>query len=119
MEIEPFLEEILLNKGPEVDFTQADIEQWLEDCFMLEGEADEDLTMFKARARTMFVELVNNNELVLVDPMIDVPTIPEFCGDELQMQYIEADVHRYTVAVFQTMGPWLQDRIEAKCDENA
>ena len=56
--------------------------------------------MFKTRARTMFVELVNNNELVLVDPMIDVPTIPEFCGDELQMQYIEADVHRYTVAVF-------------------
>ena len=67
---------------------------------MLEGEANEDLAMFKTRARTMFVELVNNNELVLVDPMIDVPTIPEFCGDELQMQYIEADVHRYTVAVF-------------------
>ena len=86
---------------------------------MLDGEADEDLAMFKTRARTMFVELVNNNEIILVDPMIDVPTIPEFCGDELQMQYIEADVHRYTVAVFQTMGPWLQDRIEEKCDEHA
>ena len=24
-------------------------------------------------------------ELVLVDPMIDVPTIPEFCGEDLQM----------------------------------
>ena len=86
---------------------------------MLEGEANEELADFKARVRTMFVTLVNDNELDLVDVMIDVPTVPDFCGDEIQMQYIEADVHRYTVSVFQTMGPWLQGRIDKKCEENA
>ena len=35
------------------------------------------------------------------------------------MQRMEAEIHEYTVSVFQTIGPWLQDRIDAKCDENA
>ena len=52
---------------------------------MLEGEANEELADFKARVRTMFVTLVNDNELDLVDVMIDVPTVPDFCGDEIQM----------------------------------
>ena len=32
---------------------------------------------------------------------------------------MEAEVHEYTVSVFQTIGPWLEGRIDAKCDENA
>ena len=32
---------------------------------------------------------------------------------------MEAEVHEYTVSVFQTIGPWLEGRIDAKCGENA
>ena len=98
--IEPDLAAVLLNKGPEVDFTQDDIEGWLEECFALEGMPEGDLAAFKASVRESFVTMVNDGDLELVDPMIDVPTVPGFCDDDIQMQGIEADVHRYTIAVF-------------------
>ena len=85
----------------------------------MEGLDGEDLVAFKARTRDAFAQMVNDGAIDLVDVMIDLPEVPEFCGADIQMQGMEAEVHEYTVSVFQTIGPWLQERIDAKCDENA
>lgn len=85
----------------------------------MEGLEGEDLVAFKARTRDAFAQMVNDGAIDLVDVMIDLPAVPEFCGADIQMQGMEAEVHEYTVSVFQTIGPWLEGRIDAKCDENA
>jgi hypothetical protein len=85
----------------------------------MEGLEGEDLVAFKARTRDAFAQMVNDGDIDLVDVMIDLPAVPEFCGAEIQMQGMESEVHEYTVSVFQTIGPWLEGRIDAKCDENA
>lgn len=85
----------------------------------MEGLDGEDLDTFKARTRDAFAQMVNDGDIELVDVMIDLPAVPEFCGADIILQGMEAEVHEYTVSVFQTIGPWLQGRIDEKCDENA
>ena len=85
----------------------------------MEKQGKEDLVAFKARIRDAFAQMVNDGAIDLVDVMIDLPDVPGFCPADIQMQVMEAEVHEYTVSVFQTIGPWLQGRIDAKCDENA
>ena len=68
-----------------MDFTQDDIEGWLEECFEMEGLDGEDLDAFKARTRDAFAQMVNDGAIELVDVMIDLPEVPAFCGADIQM----------------------------------
>ena len=55
-----------------MDFTQDDVEGWLEECFEMEGLDGEDLVAFKARTRDAFAQMVNDGAIELVDVMIDL-----------------------------------------------
>ena len=67
---------MLLDKGEPVDFTQDDVEGWLEECFEMEKQGKEDLVAFKARIRDAFAQMINDGAIDLVDVMIDLPDVP-------------------------------------------
>ena len=56
----------------------------------MDGLDGEELDTFKARTRDAFAQMVNDGAIELVDVMIDLPVVPDFCGADIQMQGMEA-----------------------------
>ena len=89
------------------------------DLFSMEGEQGEDLDAFVARLRGIFLAQIESGDLELADIMIDVPAVSDLCPQSTLDASEAAELHAYTISIFQTMGPWLMQRIDEVCDDQA